>query len=116
MVSKNILGARGEELVAEKYLDLGFSIVSRRYRTPYGEIDLIVKKDKLVVFVEVKTRQEISDEYISKTQVRRNSNAANFFIYTYDHYQNYNLRFDLAIVINSKVHDIIENAWTFDAS
>ena len=49
-------GLWGEEL-AEKYLlEKGFEIITRRYRTRYGEIDLIAKDNDVVVFVEVKAR------------------------------------------------------------
>ncbi len=32
------------------------SVLARNVRTPYGEIDIIVQKDDITVFVEVKTR------------------------------------------------------------
>jgi len=37
----------------------GFELVERNYRTRYGEIDLILRKDELLVFVEVKLRRGI---------------------------------------------------------
>ncbi len=36
----------------------GFRIVTRRYRTAVGEIDLICRRGRLVVFVEVKRRAD----------------------------------------------------------
>jgi putative endonuclease len=49
-------GRRGEVLAAW-YLRLqGWRIVARRLKTPRGEIDLIARRGKLVVFVEVKWR------------------------------------------------------------
>ncbi len=50
------LGSWGES-VALAYLEgKGYQLVQRNYRTRFGEIDLILKKDDLTVFVEVKTR------------------------------------------------------------
>jgi putative endonuclease len=47
------------EYIAAIYLMLkGYRILAIRYRTRLGEIDLIVKKADLVVFVEVKARRE----------------------------------------------------------
>jgi putative endonuclease len=110
------LGAAGEKVVAAKYLEWGYTIVARRYRTPYGEIDLIVKKDKTIVFLEVKSRsQGQSDDFISKSQIKRNGKAAQLFLYTYEFYQSYEIRFDLAVVIGEQIYDIIENAWTYDS-
>ena len=61
------LGRWGEALAAEYLLDNGYTIIARNERTPYGEIDLIVKQisqtsshpqntQEVTVFVEVKTR------------------------------------------------------------
>jgi len=50
------VGEVGEKL-AEKYLrGQGYRIVERNFSTRFGEIDLIVKKDKVLIFVEVKAR------------------------------------------------------------
>ncbi|HYS55963.1 MAG TPA: YraN family protein [Thermoanaerobaculia bacterium] len=54
------LGARGERRAAWFYRLRGFSIVGRNQRMRSGEIDLIVRRGKLLVFVEVKTRQSLT--------------------------------------------------------
>ena len=52
------LGNQGEE-IAEAYLRTqGFEIVTRNYRCPLGEIDLVAKKKGRYHFVEVKTRSD----------------------------------------------------------
>lgn len=49
-------GRRGETIAAW-YLRLkGYRIVARRLRTPRGEVDLVARRGRCVVFVEVKTR------------------------------------------------------------
>ena len=56
MNSKQDLGQKGEAL-AEEYLKIrGYETLQRNYRYRHAEIDLITKKDDLLVFVEVKTR------------------------------------------------------------
>jgi putative endonuclease len=53
---KLLLGKAGERL-AEQYLrKKGYKIVERNYRCTVGELDLIVLDQRVVVFVEVKTR------------------------------------------------------------
>ena len=47
-------GDHAEQLVCQHLLDNGFVIVARNYRKRYGEIDIIAKKNDLLVFVEVK--------------------------------------------------------------
>lgn len=53
-------GDLGEALVAGYYQQGGYQILATQYRTRHGEIDLIVQKDKTLVFVEVKTRGAMS--------------------------------------------------------
>jgi putative endonuclease len=51
------LGVMGERIVADALAQRGFVILARNKRTRFGEIDLIAKKNKEVLFVEVKTRR-----------------------------------------------------------
>ena len=51
------LGAWGEEQAVHYLEKLGMKILERNYRTPVGEIDIVARQRKLLVFVEVKTRR-----------------------------------------------------------
>jgi putative endonuclease len=53
-------GNKGEDLAADFLREKGFQIVVRNYRYKHSEIDLIVKQENLLVFVEVKTRSSSS--------------------------------------------------------
>jgi len=50
------LGDRGEMIAAGYLAEKGYEILEQKARAPFGELDLIIKKDGVVVFVEVKTR------------------------------------------------------------
>jgi putative endonuclease len=50
------LGRAGEDAAAHMYERMGFRILSRNWRCPQGEIDLVARRRHLVVFCEVKTR------------------------------------------------------------
>jgi putative endonuclease len=52
------VGTTGETLALHYLQAKGFSLIEKNYRTRYGEVDLIVKKDNTLVFVEVKTRKD----------------------------------------------------------
>ncbi|MGD2217795.1 MAG: YraN family protein [Gemmatimonadales bacterium] len=52
----NDLGVLGERLAARYLRQHGYTILARNYRFGRREIDLIVARDDLVAFVEVKTR------------------------------------------------------------
>jgi Predicted endonuclease distantly related to archaeal Holliday junction resolvase len=50
---------RRAELLAALALSLkGYRILAWRYRAPYGEVDLIVRRGDTIAFVEVKARAE----------------------------------------------------------
>jgi putative endonuclease len=50
------LGKIGEDLACEELTRRGYDILERRYRTRYGEIDIIARYGGSLVFVEVKAR------------------------------------------------------------
>jgi putative endonuclease len=54
------LGPRGERRAVWFYRLRGFSIVGRNLRLRGGEIDLVVRRGRLLAFVEVKTRQTLT--------------------------------------------------------
>jgi len=51
------LGKRGEALAVGELKKLGYKIVETNYRCRLGEIDLIAREGKSLVFVEIKTRR-----------------------------------------------------------
>jgi putative endonuclease len=59
MDSKTIknIGKLGEEMAAQYLRDKAYQILERNYRWARGEIDIVAKKDNMLIFVEVKTAQ-----------------------------------------------------------
>ncbi len=56
MSQHNEVGKIGEE-IAKRFLEKqGYKIIEQNYRTKYAEIDLVIQKLKILVFVEVRTK------------------------------------------------------------
>lgn len=105
-------GLNAEEIAYAWYHKKGFKLIAKRYKTPFGEVDLVVRKRNLLVFIEVKARYKLTDyEFISQKQIKRNSKAALSFLGQNESYNGFDMRFDLAIIIGSDVHEVIESAW-----
>lgn len=62
MTSRQRTGRIGEEAVALRYAEMGFSLVDRNVHVSRNEIDLILKNKTYLVFVEVKTRHATPGE------------------------------------------------------
>ncbi len=54
---KKVIGKVGEQLATAYLKQNGFHIIERNYRQKWGEIDIIARDKKTIVFVEVKTRK-----------------------------------------------------------
>lgn len=53
---RQALGAQGEAMTASWYEANGYEVLARNWRCRDGEIDLIVRQQRTIVFCEVKTR------------------------------------------------------------
>jgi putative endonuclease len=60
--TRKSVGAKGEEEAARFLERSGYAIVDRNVRTRAGEIDLVAREGKTLVFVEVKTRRDLEVE------------------------------------------------------
>lgn len=86
MLSNKDLGKAGEKAAKEYLENAGYKIIEMNYRCRFGEIDLVVKKDNVVSFVEVKTRKSTSfgepEESIDSLKIKKIRNSARFFIFS----------------------------------
>lgn len=78
----------------------GYRILARRFRTPYGEIDIVARKRGLLAFVEVKARASLDDAAYSVTpqQQGRIVNAAQVWLSAHDDHAQLDMRFDVVLI------------------
>jgi putative endonuclease len=111
MLTKNTAQVFGQyaEMVAANYLvKKGFSILAQNFRYKRFEIDLIVKKDQLIVFVEVKARKNNlfgnPENFVTQKKMRAIRLAAAHYL-ALQHCKEA-IRFDIISILGSKAQGI----------
>ena len=71
--SKQITGSKGEKFACQYLIEQDFDIIEKNYRYKRAEIDIIAKKDNLLIFIEVKTRKNndfgFPEEFVSERKI-----------------------------------------------
>lgn len=94
----------------------GFAILARRVRTPAGEIDLIARRDTLLVFCEVKARARLEQaaESLLRRQQRRIAAAAEAYLADHPECAGLDMRFDAILVATSGAPTHLEGAFEME--
>ena len=78
------LGMSGEQVALSYFRQTGYRLLEKNYRVPCGEIDLILEKEKEIVFVEVKARRSfrygLPQEAVGSAKQRRIIRAAMWYV------------------------------------
>lgn len=106
-------GIRSEALTALAMLAKGYRVLDRRWRSPSGEIDLVVRRGRRLAFVEVKRRPDVTDEEahqavggLQRERVRR---AADLWLQRHPQHRECDIGFDLVVVAPWRWPRHIEN-------
>ena len=107
-------GKIGEDAVVEYLENSGYEILERNFHSRFGEIDIIAKKEKCIMFVEVKTRKSVNygtpAEFVTSAKMKKIIKTAVLYLENTD----CEMRFDVAEVYlkNGKCEiKYIENAF-----
>ncbi len=106
-------GLRAETAAAMWLMCKGYRIVARGWRTRLGEIDLVVRRGHVLVFVEVKARAALADaaEAVTPRKRRRVVQAARDFLARNPAHAGCDLRFDAVLVRPWQLPVHIADAW-----
>ena len=80
---RDTLGERGENVAAKFLRNQGYTIILRNYRCDCGEVDIIARDGKTLVFVEVKTRaydDPTPEEQVNPTKQHQLTKAARLYL------------------------------------
>jgi putative endonuclease len=93
-------GLSAETRAATYLMAKGYRILAKRFRTPYGEIDLVARRRNLLAFVEVKARASLDDAAYAVTprQQQRIIDAAQAWLMVHPEHAEFDLRFDAMLI------------------
>ncbi|MDO9206409.1 MAG: YraN family protein [Methylotenera sp.] len=115
-LSKNNAGLEAEKIAATFLLDRGLKLVTQNYHCKFGEIDLIMKEAKILVFIEVRLRSnnQFGNAAASITPQKQQKLILTAQYYLQQH-GDYQCRFDAILMDKADVRHIewVRNA--FDA-
>src|SRR5208282_718118 len=110
------LGLSAESRAALLLIAKGYRIAARRWKTPVGEVDIVARRRRDLVFAEVKARDHIdaAAEAVTERTKRRILAAAEFWLASHPDDAQCFIRFDVILIAPGKMPRHIANA--FDAS
>lgn len=102
------IGHIAEDLAAEALIRNGLTVVTRRFTTNGGEIDIVALDGETLVFVEVKCRNApglAPEETVNAKKLQRIRRAANVYLEQVGG-RDRDIRFDMVAVCNGDVRHI----------
>jgi putative endonuclease len=93
-------GLSAETRAAAWLIAKGYRILAKRFRTPYGEIDIVARRRNLLAFVEVKARNTLDEAAyaVTQRQQRRIIDAAQAWLMAHPEHADFDLRFDVMLI------------------
>jgi putative endonuclease len=109
------VGISAESRAAAYLIAKGYRILARRWKSPRGEIDIVARRRKLLIFVEVKARATLdaAAEAVTARQQQRIAAAAEAWLATYPQPDVLDMRFDAVLVAPGKIPRHLPAAFGF---
>ncbi len=115
--SRQKFGEKGESLAVWYLKKNGYKILEQNYRTKLGEIDIIAREKKTLVFVEVKTRRSLrygSPKWAVTPKKQRTISMVALSYLKATHQTDARARFDVVAIISNQDEpqvEIVKNAF-----
>ncbi|GLR19134.1 YraN family protein [Portibacter lacus] len=104
MASHNELGRQGEQMALDYLIANDYEVLETNYRYRKAEIDIIVRKDGVLIFVEVKTRSGLAygppESFVSEKKMELFMEAGYKFMDKINH--DWEIRFDVISLLMGK--------------
>ncbi|MBY0356181.1 MAG: YraN family protein [Rickettsiales bacterium] len=107
-------GLSQERIAAWLLRAKGYRILAQRYRSPYGEIDLIARRGRVLIFIEIKARASLESAAFAITphQQSRIRQTAEHFLAQHPRYlPKCQFRFDAVLCVPRRWPKHLKDAW-----
>jgi len=112
--NKRSLGSEKERIAADYLKERGYRILEMNFRCRQGEIDLVARDGKYLVFVEVKYRADgragAPEEAVNRAKQRTILQVARFYLYRHRFSEDTPCRFDVVGITGEKIR-LIKDAF-----
>ena len=114
MENKRAVGSRYEAEAAVFLEKLGYKILEQNYRDRLGEIDIVARDGRYLVFVEAKYRGSgrcgYPEEAVDRGKQQRIRHTAQYYLYRHHCGENTACRFDVVSVEGEEIR-VMKNAF-----
>ncbi len=111
MAENHDFGKKGEDEAENLLKSKGFEILGRNVRIAGNEMDIVAKKEHLLVVAEVKTRSYATmgepEEFVSKKQQQNLIKAANAYVTQKN--LNVDVRFDIISIVKNQYQTTVRH-------
>ena len=101
MLDRKYIGNKGEDYAVSFLFANGYDVLQKSFRFGRGEIDIIARKDDVLIFIEVKTRKNADfgypETFVSESQQERRHRAAEEYVIQKEWHGH--IRFDIIAIL-----------------
>ena len=96
----NTTGLLGEQLALEYFSQQGYQLIEKNWRHSHWEVDIIVARQNILHFIEVKTRRTknfgLPEDQVNKKKIQNLINAAEEYLHQHPEWKR--IQFDILAI------------------
>lgn len=110
-MNNKTLWKQNEEIAKQHYLSKGYELLQQNFTIRGGEIDLLMKKEKMLIAIEVKTVNHIDelDQYISAKKIWFLQKTLEQYLQNFDESEFDEIRMDAVFIKQGEIIEIYED-------
>lgn len=104
-------GKQGEEIAKQHYQSQGYTLLEQNFTIRWGEIDLLMKKEKTLIAIEIKIINHFDDldQCISTKKIWFLHKTLQYYLQNTKESTFHEIRMDAVFIKNNKIVEIYED-------